>query len=292
MAMRSAGWPGCGGSPDEWGEFLVRKGMISQVELDLGRESSADPLQWLFDQGILGERTYYTYRAMRKCQPYADLDKAHILFDVYALPFPRALELGALPIRKDGETLWVAFLDMDDDAAPETVASLTGCRVVPVVAPPSQIAAKLERYRRNPELWSREAASRDPGAMLILRESITAEDWAAAREASGDPIRWLLDADAIGEHEFAMARAWEHGIVYPGLSGSSLTNKVPETVPTATARRLGILPLGESDGVLRVGVSDPRDWDLIRRAERELGMKVEPLLVLRARDLAEALSAD
>ena len=291
MATSSVGWPGCGGSPDEWGEFLVRKGMITQAELDLGREASADPLQWLFDQGIVGERTFYTYRAMRKGQPYADLDKAQILFDVHVLALSSALELGALPIRKEGEILFVAFLDMDD-AAPETVASLTGCRVIPVVAPPSQIAAKLERYRQNPELWSREAASRDPGAMLILRESITAEDWATARESSADPVRWLLDADVIGEHEFAIARAWEHGMAYPGLSGSSLTNKVTKIVATATARRLGILPLGESDGVLNVGVSDPRDWDLIRRAEEELGMKVEPYLVLRARDLADALGAD
>lgn len=291
MATMSGQWPGCGG-PGDWGEHLVRRGTITQKELDTAREASHDPIRWLIDQGVVSEKVFYEYQAMKSGKFFVDLDQIPYIFDAYVLSLSQALEFRALPLKKDGDNLWVAFYDSDDSATVEQMTALTGLRVFPVVASPSQIDARLAHFRESPDLWPVEPPSRDPGKKLLLGTYITADQLADAHAASDDPIRWLLDQDVIGEHEFAMARAWEHQMMYFGPSDGSWRNRAPEFVPQEIARRLNILPLDCKEDTLCVAVSDPRDWGLIRRAEEALGLRLDPTTILQARDLAEALTRD
>ena len=285
MAVKGGGCPGCGG-PGDSGEMLYKRGFVTRAELDEAQRASDDPVQWLYDRGTIGERAYHSLRAMRLGLAFTDLER--VIVDAFPLSMERAKALGALPVKRDGDNLWVAFKDPEDRDAIRRVEEETGLRVHPVVAPPSRIDAVTERLDANPSL--QRSPDRDPGEMLVLKELVTEGQLAAARAASDDPVRWLLDYDIIGEHEFAMARAWEHRMVYFGFSDGSFRNRVPERVPTSLARELGILPLGLRDDVLRIAISDPRDWALVGRAEQATGLKIDPSMVMRARDLAEALA--
>jgi type II secretory ATPase GspE/PulE/Tfp pilus assembly ATPase PilB-like protein len=81
-----------------------------------------------------------------------DLSRVLISPDVLDLmPRRMARRLGALPVARREETLYVAVRDPEDDRAQERLEAVTGLDVVPVpVTHPDRIDAVLERYYAEP----------------------------------------------------------------------------------------------------------------------------------------------
>ena len=70
---------------------------------------------------------------------FADLDRVRIEPEDRALiPVDVARELRALPVKRDGNTLWVAFAE-PNSSSESKIASETGLRVIPVLCVPGAL---------------------------------------------------------------------------------------------------------------------------------------------------------
>jgi type IV pilus assembly protein PilB len=125
--------------------FLVSKGFITQEQWDQARMFGGDPFERLLEQGILNERVLYQARAVTLGMAFADLDLAP--------PDPAARkslsaeldrELRVLPVKRDGNTLWLAMEEPDPDRI-ERVKRETGLRVIPVLCVPAALDDALSR---------------------------------------------------------------------------------------------------------------------------------------------------
>ncbi len=85
---------------------------------------------------------------------------------------------------------------------------------------------------------------------------------------------------ATGE-EVTRAMAEEHGFDYVNLSEVVIPPSVVELVPESVARENVILPMAESDGELKVIVSDPDDYETFEKLRFILNRRVTPVLAPR-----------
>ncbi|MDZ7619017.1 MAG: ATPase, T2SS/T4P/T4SS family [Patescibacteria group bacterium] len=85
---------------------------------------------------------------------------------------------------------------------------------------------------------------------------------------------------ATGE-EVARAMAQEHAIDYVNLSEVVIPPSVVELVPESVARENVILPMAESDGELKVIVSDPNDYETFEKLRFILNRRITPVLAPR-----------
>ena len=85
---------------------------------------------------------------------------------------------------------------------------------------------------------------------------------------------------ASGE-DVARAMAEQHGLDFVNLSEVAIPPNVVELVPESVARENAILPLAEEDGMLKVVVSDPDDYDTIEKLRFILNRRIETALAPR-----------
>ncbi len=125
-------------------------GRITQEQYDWVKGQAGDPVDRLVEDGLVNERDAKHVRAQSKANAegfaYADLDRIRVdLGATLSLPSDLARELGALPLKLDGKTLWIAMLDPRDRRAVARAEEASGCRVIPVSADPDGILAALSR---------------------------------------------------------------------------------------------------------------------------------------------------
>ncbi|MGE0608214.1 MAG: GspE/PulE family protein [Pirellulales bacterium] len=123
-------------------------------------------------------------------------------------------------------------------------------------------------------------------AQLLIRQGIISLDQLAEAErmSRSSDVR-LPDAlerlgYATGE-EIMRAVAQEHGLQYIDMAEVVVPPSVVELVPESVARENAVLPMGESDGVLTVIISDPYDVDTLDKLRFILDRKIEIALAPR-----------
>ena len=133
---------GSGGDPKRW---FIEKGLVTEARYDVVRLLGGDVVERLLEEGDIEERHAWQWRGLRLGMAFADLERIRI--DIQAtlcLPSDLAKEIGVLPVKLDGNTLWAAFRDPTDRNALERAQEASGCRVIPVVATPSVLKAALK----------------------------------------------------------------------------------------------------------------------------------------------------
>lgn len=84
--------------------------------------------------------------AQKRGMAFADLDRVQIDANAIA-SVPLSLIRGqrALPVKRDGNTLWVAFDEVDTNSV-ERIKEATGLRVIPVMCMPEALDEAIEKY--------------------------------------------------------------------------------------------------------------------------------------------------
>jgi len=134
------------------GELLVDSGVISREQLSSAlthqRQYGGRLGTCLVELGFTEEKTVAGILAKQLNIPSAtasQLDKCDP-FAIKMVPAPMAERLRAVPIRPDGDKLWVVMADPTDQQAVGELSKQTGKKVRPMVAPELLVQYALERY--------------------------------------------------------------------------------------------------------------------------------------------------
>jgi len=131
------------------------------------------------------------------------------------------------------------------------------------------------------------------GEILIRRGVISPDQLSEAeriaREGGGNLQDSLVRLGYATGEEVMRALAQQHRHDFINLTDISIPESVIELVPESVARENAILPLAEEDGLLKVIVSDPEDFDTIEKLRFILNRKVEIALAPRE-NILEAIN--
>lgn len=132
------------------GEYLVEKGLLTQEKLDevlkIQQATGTDLGRILIDQQLVADRDVYEAKAHEMNLPFADLDRTTL--DPGALNVVKesvAKRHNVVPIKKDGNRLWLAMSDPNNIMAIDDVRISSRCQVLPVLAAPGAIEDALRR---------------------------------------------------------------------------------------------------------------------------------------------------
>ncbi|HEY0866342.1 MAG TPA: ATPase, T2SS/T4P/T4SS family [Fimbriimonas sp.] len=132
-------------------QFLMQKGFLKQDQFEEAQKVSqqtGQPLDRVLIQlNFVGEREVLQGKAQERGLAFADLDRVQI--DSGALNVVReqiVKQHNAIPVRKDGQNLWVAMTNPDNLAALDDIRIASGLRVIPVMAVPGAIEDAIKKY--------------------------------------------------------------------------------------------------------------------------------------------------
>ena len=125
-------------------DFLLQKGFLKKEQADeaikVSQQTNASLEKTIVQLGFCGEREVLQAKAQEAGLGFADLDRMTI--DSSALnvvPERIVKNHNAIPVRKDGQSLWIAMSNPNNLAAIDDFRSASGCRVIPVLAVPGAI---------------------------------------------------------------------------------------------------------------------------------------------------------
>ncbi|MDM7461831.1 MAG: ATPase, T2SS/T4P/T4SS family [bacterium] len=132
------------------GEYLLEKGLITQEQLEDARKvqetTGKDLVQILVDQAVVSERDAYEAKAFELGMPFVDLDRVQ--------PEPSALNVvkehiakryNVIPVKKDGNILYLAMADPNNVMAIDDVRVNSRCVVRQVIAAPGAIEDAIRK---------------------------------------------------------------------------------------------------------------------------------------------------
>ncbi len=167
-----------------WPEFLLSKQLIKQEQLDEAKKVSQQTGQAL-DKTVIklnfcGEREVLMAKAQEQGVGFVDLDRVTVESNAFnVLPERVAKNHNVMPVKKDGNTLYLAMHDPTNVMALDDVKLATGgLRVIPVVAVPGAIEDAIKKY-----YGSGEAAAPTPAAAPAAGAAGAAASSDAARRA-------------------------------------------------------------------------------------------------------------
>src|SRR5580658_4599362 len=133
-------------------QFLLEKGYLKQEQFDEAQKvqqqtGQSDISKVLVALNMVGEREVLQAKAQEMGFAFADLDR--ITIDQAAInivPERMVKAHSAIPVKKDGTTLWVAMSNPNNLNAIDDIKIASGCRVIPVVAVPGAIEDAIKKY--------------------------------------------------------------------------------------------------------------------------------------------------
>lgn len=147
-------------------EYLMQKGYLKQEQLEeaskVQAQTGKDISIILRDLGMVGEREIVEARAQEQGHLFVDLDRFSIESSAVNIVPERLVKLhNAIPVKKDGMTLWVAMENPNNLEAIDQIQLASGCRVRPAIALPAAIE---DAIRKNYASSSGVATSEDGGS--------------------------------------------------------------------------------------------------------------------------------
>ncbi len=177
----------------KWNEFLLEKKLITPEQMAEAEKVSQQTNQGL-DKTIIklnfcGEREVLSAKAQEQGIGFVDLDRVTVESNAFnILPERIAKNHNVMPVKKDGNTLYLAMSDPTNIMALDDVKLATGgLRVIPVVAVPGAIEDSIKKYYGSGDAAVPEAA----GAST-----------AAAASASSDAARRAIAEAGAGRSTF------------------------------------------------------------------------------------------
>ena len=132
-------------------EFLLKKGHIQKEQAEEAikvSQQTKSPIDRVVIQlNFSGEREVMEARAQEAGLGFADLDRMTIESSALNIVPERIVKNhSAIPVRKDGQTLWVAMSNPNNVAAIDDLRVASGCRVLPVLAVKGAIEDAIVKY--------------------------------------------------------------------------------------------------------------------------------------------------
>ena len=125
-------------------EFLIQKGFLTKEQADeatkVSQQTNSSVEKAIVQLGFCGEREVLQAKAQEAGLGFADLDRITIESSALNVVPERIVKNhNSIPVRKDGQTLWVAMSNPNNVAAIDDFRIASGCRIVPVLAVPGAI---------------------------------------------------------------------------------------------------------------------------------------------------------
>jgi type IV pilus assembly protein PilB len=132
-------------------QFLQQKGYLSPEQLEeavkVQQQTKEPDLGRVFiSLGMVGEREVLQAKAQEMGIGFVDLDRVQIESSaINVVPERIAKAHSVVPVKKDGQTLWLAMANDKNILALDDVKMASGCRVVPVLAVPGAIEDAIKK---------------------------------------------------------------------------------------------------------------------------------------------------
>ncbi len=192
------------------GEYLIEKGLLTPEQLHdalrVQQSTGRDLAQILVDQAVVSERDAYEAKAYEMGLPFVDLDRTPP--DPSAVNVVRehiAKRYNVMPVKKEGNVLYLAMADPNNVMAIDDVRVNSRCVVRPVLAAPGAIEDAIRRAYGGSAIAgdgsapAGESGGGTPARPADLKASVMSE--VAAYSARGD----------LEEDEKAVLREAEEG---------------------------------------------------------------------------------
>ena len=133
-------------------QFLLDKGFLKPEQLEEAQKvakqtNQTDIGKVLLSMKLVGERELLQAKAQEAGIAFADLDRVQIDSSAINVVPDRIVKAhNAIPVKKDGQTLWVAMSKPGDIMALDDFKMASGCRVIPVMAVPAAIDDAIKKY--------------------------------------------------------------------------------------------------------------------------------------------------
>jgi type IV pilus assembly protein PilB len=133
-------------------QFLLSKGFVKAEQMEEAKKvqqqtKNPDLGRVLIELGFAGEREITQARAQEQGLPFVDLDRVSIESSaINVVPERIAKNHSVIPVKKDGQNLWLAMASDKNIMAMDDVKMASGCRVHPVLAVPGAIEDALRKY--------------------------------------------------------------------------------------------------------------------------------------------------
>lgn len=163
-------------SESELKEFILDSGLVAKKEVDAAADEAKKRSQSLGD--ILVSRGSITEDALRRIQayvlgiPFVNLKDRKVPPDVLALiPEPIARTHNIIAFKKEGETLEVAMLDVEDLASVDSVRKKTGLKILSRLTDTESIKHALLQYQRSLKDEFGDIISTEAGKLKLVKAS-------------------------------------------------------------------------------------------------------------------------
>jgi Type II secretory pathway, ATPase PulE/Tfp pilus assembly pathway, ATPase PilB len=156
------------------GEYLLEKGFITQEQLEDARRvqqsTGKELIQIFLDQTLVSERDAYEAKAFELGMPFVDLDRVQ--------PEPSAINVvkehiakryNVIPVKKDGNILYLAMADPSNVMAIDDVRVNSRCTVRPVIAAPGAIEDAIRKAYGGSAADGATPATTDGGSAAAAR---------------------------------------------------------------------------------------------------------------------------
>ncbi len=205
-------------------EFLLKKGYVKREQLDEAKKvkeqtKERDLGRVLVQLGIVGEREVMEGKAQEMGHPFVDLDRVTVESSALNVVPERLVKLhNIMPVKKEGNNLWLAMSNINDIRAQDDVRVASGCKVIPVMAVPGAIEDTIRKhYEGAAENGEAGAEGEKPqptdAAHGEIRAAIASAQIARGREAEIDEG----DADAEKMAEQAPIIKLANALIQQGI---------------------------------------------------------------------------
>jgi len=139
---------------DKFKKFILDSGFVSRADFEAASEKAEKQKQkvgnLLLSEGKISESDLKRTEAFVLGIPFVDLANQKIDFSVLSLiPEPIARNYNIIAYKKDGSTLEVAMLDVDDLPVIDFIKKRSGLKILPRLTDTASIKAVLIQYRQS-----------------------------------------------------------------------------------------------------------------------------------------------
>lgn len=133
------------------GDLLLSANLIDEIQLRVALQEQAETGERLGSAlvhlGFIDEAVLAAFLSRQADLPCVNIQGLFIPAEVLALiPKEIAFEHSIIPIRRSGDVLYLAMADPFDEETREMAAEISGCNVVPMIAPEFRLKRSIDKF--------------------------------------------------------------------------------------------------------------------------------------------------
>jgi hypothetical protein len=133
------------------GDLLLSANLIDEIQLRVALQEQAETGERLGSAlvhlGFIDEAVLAAFLSRQADLPCVNIQGLFIPDEVLALiPKEIALEHSIIPIRRSGDVLYLAMADPFAEDTRELAAEISGCNIVPMIAPEFRLKRSIEKF--------------------------------------------------------------------------------------------------------------------------------------------------